>query len=103
MAGKIKIYSRDLRGKEIANNKGHVKKTGENSFKVKSQSGKGIYEVKKTKDGPFEVENLFIKISWAPIVVWKVVYSSTCNLGCREMNRSELWRGISPTTCWTRV
>ena len=27
----------------------------------------------------FEVGNMFIKISWAPVLVWMVVYSSACN------------------------
>jgi len=42
--------SRELRGKEIAD-KGNVKKVNDNSFKVKSQSGKGAYEVKATPNG----------------------------------------------------
>ncbi len=41
---------RELRGKEIAD-KGNVKKVNDNSFRVKSQSGNGSYEVKSTKDG----------------------------------------------------
>jgi len=49
--GKIKIYSRDLRGKAIAEQGDQIKKVGANSFKVKSQSGKGVYEVRETKDG----------------------------------------------------
>jgi transposase len=48
---KIKIYSRDLRGKAIAEQGDQIKKLGVNSFKVKSQSGHGAYEVKSTKDG----------------------------------------------------
>jgi len=41
---------RDARGKEI-NNSGNVKKVKDNSFKVKSQSGSGFYDVKSTKSG----------------------------------------------------
>ena len=41
---------RDARGKEL-NNNGHVKKVNDHSFKVKSQSGNGFYEIKETKDG----------------------------------------------------
>ena len=41
---------RDIKGKEIAD-KGNVKKVNNNSFKVKSQSGKGAYEVKATPNG----------------------------------------------------
>jgi len=51
MAGKISIYSRDLRGKAIADQGDQIKKVNENAFKVKSQSGSGFYEVKTTKDG----------------------------------------------------
>ena len=42
---------REERGKAIANNKGSVKKVNDHSFKVKSQSGKGAYEVKATPNG----------------------------------------------------
>lgn len=42
---------REERVKAIANNKGHVKKVDDHSFKVKSQSGKGAYEVKATPNG----------------------------------------------------
>ena len=42
--------SRELRGKEIAD-KGNVKKVKDNSFRVKSQSGNGSYEVKSTLNG----------------------------------------------------
>ncbi len=42
---------REERGKAIANNKGSVKQVNDNSFKVKSQSGKGVYEVKATPNG----------------------------------------------------
>lgn len=48
---KIEIYSRDLRGKAIAEQDNQIKKVGANSFKVKSQSGHGFYEVKDTKEG----------------------------------------------------
>jgi transposase len=51
MTGKIKIYSRDLRGKAIADQGNQIKKVGANSFKVKSQSGSRFYEVKQTKGG----------------------------------------------------
>ena len=47
MAGKD---TREVKGKEIAEN-GNVKKVNDQSFKVKSQSGKGIYEVKATPNG----------------------------------------------------
>jgi transposase len=42
--------SREVRGKAIAQN-GNVKKVNEHSYKVKSQSGKGIYEVNATPNG----------------------------------------------------
>lgn len=42
---------REQRGKVIANNKGSVKQVNDHSFKVKSQSGKGVYEVKATPNG----------------------------------------------------
>ena len=41
---------REARGKAIAEN-GNVKKVTDHSFKVKSQSGKGVYEVKATPNG----------------------------------------------------
>ena len=41
---------REERGKAILEN-GNVKKVNDHSFKVKSQSGKGIYEVKATPNG----------------------------------------------------
>jgi transposase len=44
------INPREERGKEI-NNNGHVKKVNDHSFKVKSQSGNGFYEVKATESG----------------------------------------------------
>ena len=47
MAGKD---TREIRGKAIAEN-GNVKKVTDHSFKVKSQSGKGAYEVKATPNG----------------------------------------------------
>jgi len=42
--------TRKERGKAIAEN-GNVKKVNDHSFKVKSQSGKGVYEVKATPNG----------------------------------------------------
>ena len=45
------IDMREERGKTIANNSGHVKQINDHSFKVKSQSGKGVYEVKATPNG----------------------------------------------------
>jgi transposase len=42
--------SREVKGKAIAEN-GNVKKLNDHSFKVKSQSGNGIYEVKATPNG----------------------------------------------------
>lgn len=42
---------REERGKEIAENGNQIKKVNDNSFKVKSQSGKGAYEVKATPNG----------------------------------------------------
>jgi transposase len=45
------ISSRDLRGKAIADQGNQIKKVCDSSFKVKSQSGNGFYEVKTTKDG----------------------------------------------------
>ena len=47
MAGKD---AREARGKAIAEN-GNVKKVNDQSFKVKSQSGNGAYEVKSTPNG----------------------------------------------------
>jgi hypothetical protein len=41
---------REERGKAIAEN-GNVKKVNDHSFKVKSQSGRGVYEVKATPNG----------------------------------------------------
>lgn len=43
--------TREERGKEIAEKSGQIQKVDDNSYKVKSQSGKGFYEVKATKDG----------------------------------------------------
>jgi transposase len=43
--------SREIKGKEIAENGSQIKKVNEHSFKVKSQSGKGAYEVKATHNG----------------------------------------------------
>jgi transposase len=42
--------TREVKGKAIAEN-GNVKKVSDQSFKVKSQSGKGAYEVKATPNG----------------------------------------------------
>jgi uncharacterized Zn finger protein len=44
------LISREARGKSIAD-QGNVKKVNDHSFKVKSQSGNGIYEVKATPNG----------------------------------------------------
>ena len=44
------LNPREVKGKKMAEN-GNVKKVTENSFKVKSQSGKGAYEVKSTPNG----------------------------------------------------
>lgn len=43
--------TREERGKVIAEKVGHIQKVDDNSYKVKSQSGKGFYEVKATEDG----------------------------------------------------
>jgi transposase len=43
--------TREERGKIIAEKAGHIQKVNDNSYKVKSQSGKGFYEVKATDDG----------------------------------------------------
>ena len=48
MAGKD---AREVKGKAIADKGNQVKKVNDNSFKVKSQSGKGAYEVKATPNG----------------------------------------------------
>ncbi len=48
---KSELNLREQRGKAIANIKGSVKQVNDNSFKVKSQSGKGAYEVKATPSG----------------------------------------------------
>ena len=42
---------REERGKAIADQGNQIKKVNDHSFKVKSQSGSGFYEVKATKDG----------------------------------------------------
>ncbi|OPY54643.1 MAG: Transposase DDE domain protein [Methanosaeta sp. PtaU1.Bin112] len=42
---------RDVRGKAIADQGDQIKQVNDRSFKVKSQSGKGVYEVKATPDG----------------------------------------------------
>jgi transposase len=43
--------SRETRGKAIADQGNQVKKVNDHSFKVKSQSGGGFYEVKSTESG----------------------------------------------------
>jgi hypothetical protein len=43
--------SREERGKAIANQGDQIKKVNDQSFKVKSQSGSGFYEVKATEAG----------------------------------------------------
>jgi transposase len=42
---------REVRGKAIANHGEQIKKVNDHSFKVKSQSGNGFYEVKTTESG----------------------------------------------------
>ena len=42
---------REIRGRAIANHGDQIKKVKDNSFKVKSQSGSGFYEVNSTKSG----------------------------------------------------
>jgi transposase len=42
---------RETRGKAIADQGNQIKKVNDNSFKVKSQSGSGFYEVKATPNG----------------------------------------------------
>ncbi|MCK9442434.1 MAG: SWIM zinc finger domain-containing protein [Methanothrix sp.] len=42
---------RELRSKAIADQGNQVNKVNDRSFKVKSQSGNGFYEVKETKEG----------------------------------------------------
>ena len=42
---------REVRGKEIANQGNQIKKVNDHSFKVKSQSGSKVYEVKETESG----------------------------------------------------
>jgi transposase len=43
--------NREVRGKAIADKGNQIKKVNEHSFKVKSQSGNGFYEVKATESG----------------------------------------------------
>jgi transposase len=43
--------ARETRGKEIADQGDQIKKINDHSFKVKSQSGSGFYEVKSTESG----------------------------------------------------
>jgi transposase len=45
------INPRKARGKAIADQGDQIKKVSDNSFKVKSQSGGGFYDVKSTKSG----------------------------------------------------
>jgi len=45
------LDSREVRGKTIATQGNQIKKVTDHSFKVKSQSGNGFYEVKETKTG----------------------------------------------------
>jgi transposase len=45
------VNPRKARGKAIADQGDQIKKVADNSFKVKSQSGNGFYEVKSTKMG----------------------------------------------------
>src|SRR5271157_3067117 len=42
---------RDVRGKAISDQGNQIKKISDHSFKVKSQSGNGFYEVKSTESG----------------------------------------------------
>jgi hypothetical protein len=48
---KIDLTLREQRGKAIANQGDQIKKVNDHSFKVKSQSGNGFYEVKATPNG----------------------------------------------------
>jgi len=48
---KITQNPREERGKVIVNQGNQVKKVNDNSFRVKSQSGNGFYEVKATESG----------------------------------------------------
>ena len=45
------INLREEKGKAIANQGNQIRKVNDHSFKVKSQSGKGVYEVKATPNG----------------------------------------------------
>jgi transposase len=45
------LTTREERGKAIVERKGQIQKVTANSFKVKSQSGNGYYEVKATPEG----------------------------------------------------
>jgi transposase len=47
----VKLDTREDRGKAIASQEDQIKKVNANQFKVKSQSGHGYYEVKKTDYG----------------------------------------------------
>lgn len=47
----ITVGTRDDRGKGIASQSDQIKKVKDNQFKVKSQSGHGYYDVKRTTSG----------------------------------------------------
>ncbi len=49
---RIETNPREARGKAIADQGNQVEKVNDTLYKVKSQSGSGCYEVKKTKNGP---------------------------------------------------
>jgi hypothetical protein len=48
---RFSISSRDLSGKAIVDQGDQIEKVNDILYKVKSQSGKGFYEVKSTKNG----------------------------------------------------
>jgi hypothetical protein len=48
---KSDLTLREQRGKAIADQGNQIKKVNDHSFKVKSQSGNGVYEVKATPNG----------------------------------------------------
>jgi hypothetical protein len=52
---------REQRGKAIANQGDQIKKVNDHSFKVKSQSGSGFYEVKETKTGICKSKKIHLK------------------------------------------
>jgi hypothetical protein len=45
------LDAREVRGKAIADQGNQIKKVNDHSFKVKSQSGSKVYEVKTTPNG----------------------------------------------------